>query len=111
VKVKVGVNGYGTIGKRVAWAISKQDDMEVVGVTKTRPSFEADIAVKEGHPLYAACQHYGGQVAEELFHHGICLPSSSNLSVRPGEASRLSLIRPPILNFTALAPVDSTPRT
>jgi glyceraldehyde-3-phosphate dehydrogenase (NAD(P)) len=56
VKVKVGVNGYGTIGKRVAWAVSKQDDMEVVGVTKTRPSFEADIAVREGHPLYAACQ-------------------------------------------------------
>jgi glyceraldehyde-3-phosphate dehydrogenase (NAD(P)) len=56
VKVKVGVNGYGTIGKRVAWAVSRQDDMEVVGVTKTRPSFEADIAVREGHPLYAAGQ-------------------------------------------------------
>ena len=56
MKVKVGVNGYGTIGKRVAWAVSKQDDMEVVGVTKTRPSFEASIAVREGHPLYAACQ-------------------------------------------------------
>ncbi len=56
MKVKVGVNGYGTIGKRVAWAVSKQDDMEVVGVTKTRPSFEANIAVREGHPLYAACQ-------------------------------------------------------
>ena len=56
MKVKVGVNGFGTIGKRVAWAVSRQDDMEVVGVTKTRPSFEADIAVREGHPLYAACQ-------------------------------------------------------
>jgi glyceraldehyde-3-phosphate dehydrogenase (NAD(P)) len=30
--------------------------MEVVGVTKTRPSFEANIAVREGHPLYAAGQ-------------------------------------------------------
>lgn len=56
MKVRVGVNGYGTIGKRAAWAISKQDDMEVVGVTKTRPSFEARTAVQEGFPLYVADQ-------------------------------------------------------
>jgi pyridoxal phosphate-dependent aminotransferase EpsN len=31
-------------------------------------------------PLYAGCQHYGGQVAEDLFARGICLPSSSSLS-------------------------------
>ncbi|MCG7843829.1 MAG: type II glyceraldehyde-3-phosphate dehydrogenase [Methanomassiliicoccales archaeon] len=54
MKVKVGINGYGTIGKRVAWAVNKQDDMEVVGVTKTRPSYEASTALREGHPLYAA---------------------------------------------------------
>ena len=34
--VKVAINGYGTIGKRVADAIDAQDDMEIVGVTKTR---------------------------------------------------------------------------
>jgi glyceraldehyde-3-phosphate dehydrogenase (NAD(P)) len=50
MKVRVGVNGYGTIGKRAAWAVSKQDDMEVVGVTKTRPSFEARTAIQEGFP-------------------------------------------------------------
>lgn len=54
MKVKVGINGYGTIGKRVAWAVSRQDDMEVVGVTKTRPSYEASTALREGCPLYAA---------------------------------------------------------
>ncbi|HRU11246.1 MAG TPA: type II glyceraldehyde-3-phosphate dehydrogenase, partial [Methanomassiliicoccales archaeon] len=54
MKVKVGVNGYGTIGKRVAWAVKEQDDMEIVGVTKTRPSYEASTALREGHPLYAA---------------------------------------------------------
>lgn len=54
MKVKVGINGYGTIGKRVAWAVNKQDDMEVVGVTKTRPSYEASTALREGCPLYAA---------------------------------------------------------
>jgi pyridoxal phosphate-dependent aminotransferase EpsN len=31
-------------------------------------------------PLYAHCQRYGGQVAEDLFLRGICLPSSSSLS-------------------------------
>ncbi|RLF70403.1 MAG: glyceraldehyde-3-phosphate dehydrogenase, partial [Thermoplasmata archaeon] len=38
MKVKVGINGYGTIGKRVADAVAAQSDMEIVGVTKTRPS-------------------------------------------------------------------------
>ncbi|MDR1954605.1 MAG: type II glyceraldehyde-3-phosphate dehydrogenase [Candidatus Methanoplasma sp.] len=51
-KVKVGVNGYGTIGKRVAAAVSRQDDMEVAGVTKTRPTFEAQAAVDRGFDLY-----------------------------------------------------------
>lgn len=31
-------------------------------------------------PLYAGCKCYGGHVAEGLFRHGICLPSSSSLS-------------------------------
>ena len=29
---KVAINGYGTIGKRVADAVSLQDDMKIVGV-------------------------------------------------------------------------------
>ncbi len=54
MKVRVAVNGYGTIGKRVAEAVSRQPDMELVGVTKTRPSFEARRAAEKGHPLYVA---------------------------------------------------------
>jgi len=54
MKVRVGINGYGTIGKRVACAVAAQDDMEVVGVTKTRPSYEARLACAEGFPLYVA---------------------------------------------------------
>ncbi len=30
--------------------------------------------------LYEGCQRYGGEVAEDLFRRGICLPSSSSLS-------------------------------
>ena len=51
-KAKVGINGYGTIGKRVADAVNKQDDMEIVGVTKTRPTFEAQTAVDKGFDIY-----------------------------------------------------------
>ena len=51
-KIRVGVNGFGTIGKRVAAAVSAQDDMELVGVTKTRPSFEARSALDKGYGLY-----------------------------------------------------------
>lgn len=51
---KVAINGYGTIGKRVADAVAAQDDMEVAGVVKTRPSFEAKMAIEKGYELYAA---------------------------------------------------------
>ena len=48
--IKVAINGYGTIGKRVADAVAAQDDMTVIGVTKTRPSFGCDLAVRKGYP-------------------------------------------------------------
>ena len=38
--IKVGINGYGTIGKRVAEAVTLQDDMEIVGIVKTKPTYE-----------------------------------------------------------------------
>ena len=56
MKAKVAINGYGTIGKRVADAVMAQDDMQIVGVVKTRPSFEAKIALDKGFPLYAAAK-------------------------------------------------------
>lgn len=52
MKAKVAINGYGTIGKRVADAVSMQDDMEIAGVVKTRPSFEARIALERGYRLF-----------------------------------------------------------
>ena len=44
--IKVGINGYGTIGKRVAYAISVQKDMTVSGVVKSNPDFMSRIASK-----------------------------------------------------------------
>ncbi|MBU4534824.1 MAG: phosphorylating glyceraldehyde-3-phosphate dehydrogenase [Euryarchaeota archaeon] len=49
---KVAVNGYGTIGKRVADAVSAQDDLKIIGVSKTKPDFEARMAVEKGYELY-----------------------------------------------------------
>ncbi len=49
---RVAINGFGTIGKRVADAVDAQNDMKIVGVTKTRPSFGCDLAVSKGFPLY-----------------------------------------------------------
>ncbi|WP_277553646.1 type II glyceraldehyde-3-phosphate dehydrogenase [Halobaculum limi] len=52
--IQVGVNGYGTIGKRVADAVAAQPDMKLIGVAKTQPNYEAEAAVRKGYPLYAA---------------------------------------------------------
>ena len=52
--IKVAINGYGTIGKRVADAVAAQKDMKVIGVSKTRPNAEAFIAKQRGYPLYIA---------------------------------------------------------
>jgi glyceraldehyde-3-phosphate dehydrogenase (NAD(P)) len=54
VTAKIAINGYGTIGKRVADAVAAQDDMRVVGVAKARPDFEAKMAIRKGYALYAA---------------------------------------------------------
>lgn len=51
--IKVGVNGYGTIGRRVADAVLKQKDMELVGVTKTKPDYKSKLAEQKGIGLYA----------------------------------------------------------
>lgn len=48
----------GTIGKRVAYAVTKQDDMELIGVTKTKPDFEAYRAKELGIPVYAASEEF-----------------------------------------------------
>jgi glyceraldehyde-3-phosphate dehydrogenase (NAD(P)) len=62
--LKVGVNGYGTIGKRVADAVRAQPDMTLVGVAKTKPNFEAEAAVRKGYPLYAAIPERSSKFAE-----------------------------------------------
>ena len=48
----VVINGYGTIGKRVADAVEAQNDMKIIGVSKTRPNYESKSAIAKGYDLY-----------------------------------------------------------
>ena len=53
MNVRVAINGYGTIGKRIADAVLVQPDMELVGVAKARPDYAALRAVSLGIPVYS----------------------------------------------------------
>ncbi len=54
--ISVGVNGYGVIGRRVADAISAQQDMKLLGVTKIKPDYKAKMILEKKYPLYAATE-------------------------------------------------------
>ncbi|HEY3374637.1 MAG TPA: type II glyceraldehyde-3-phosphate dehydrogenase [Candidatus Aquicultor sp.] len=53
-KVRVGVNGYGVIGKRVADAVAKQDDMELIGVSDVVYDYRIRVAAERGYQIYAS---------------------------------------------------------
>lgn len=53
-KVRVAVNGYGVIGKRVADAVKLQPDMELVGVNDIVSDYRIKSAVVLNLPIYAS---------------------------------------------------------
>ena len=60
-KVRVAVNGYGIIGKRIADAVVAQADMELVGVADVVTDWRIKVAREKGYPIYAATpQALGG---------------------------------------------------
>lgn len=50
--IKVGVVGYGTIGKRVADAVLLQDDMKLVGVTANTYNYKIKTAHEKGIKIF-----------------------------------------------------------
>jgi glyceraldehyde-3-phosphate dehydrogenase (NAD(P)) len=52
-KVKVAVNGYGVIGKRVADAVRLQEDMELIGVCDVATDWRIKMALMKNYPVYA----------------------------------------------------------
>ncbi len=51
---KIAVVGYGVIGKRVADAINKQDDMELTGICDIISDWRIQNAVRKSYDIYAA---------------------------------------------------------
>lgn len=56
--IRVAVNGYGVIGKRVADAVVKQDDMELAGVADISADWRPRIAMKKGFRLFGATEEH-----------------------------------------------------
>jgi len=54
--VRVAVNGYGVIGKRVADAVRLQDDMVLAGVADVVSDYRVQMAVQLDIPLYGATE-------------------------------------------------------
>jgi glyceraldehyde-3-phosphate dehydrogenase (NAD(P)) len=54
--VKVGVVGYGTIGERIAYGLSKQKDMQLVGVVDVAPTLPVRAMVESelNYPMYVS---------------------------------------------------------
>ena len=52
--IRVAVNGYGVIGRRVADAIALQDDMQVVGVADVASDFRIRTAAWRDYAVFAA---------------------------------------------------------
>src|SRR5260370_7332228 len=50
----VGVNGFGVIGKRVADAVSKQNDMKLAGVSDVVGDYRVKLGQMKGYQIYAS---------------------------------------------------------
>ena len=55
-RVRVAINGYGVIGKRVADAVALQPDMEVAGICDAVADWRTQVAVQKGFPVFAATE-------------------------------------------------------
>jgi glyceraldehyde-3-phosphate dehydrogenase (NAD(P)) len=53
-KIKVALNGYGVIGKRIADAVALQDDMELVGVSDVVSDWRIKVAVAKKYPVFVS---------------------------------------------------------
>ena len=52
-KIKIAVNGYGVIGKRVAEAVTLQEDMELMGIGDVAADWRIKAAAAKGYAVFA----------------------------------------------------------
>ena len=53
-KIRVAINGYGVIGKRIADAVAAQEDMELVGIADIVSDYRVKVAIDKGYPIFAS---------------------------------------------------------
>jgi len=53
-KIKVAINGYGVIGKRIADAVNLQDDMEVIGISDVITDWRIKVAINKNLSIFAS---------------------------------------------------------
>ena len=63
-RIRVGLVGYGVIGRRVADAIKQQSDMELTGVADVAADWRVAQAVGRGIPLFAAADEARPRMAQ-----------------------------------------------
>ena len=61
-KVRIGINGYGVIGKRVADAVALQNDMELIGVCDVISDWRIKMAVEKEYAVFAFDDNYKNQM-------------------------------------------------
>jgi glyceraldehyde-3-phosphate dehydrogenase (NAD(P)) len=57
-RIRVAVNGYGVIGKRVAEAVAAQEDLELSGVSDIGTDWRLRMAIHKGFSLFGAAPEY-----------------------------------------------------
>lgn len=63
-KVRVGLNGYGVIGRRVADAVAAQSDMALAGIADISSDWRIKVAEEKGYSLYGSTDEARKRMAE-----------------------------------------------
>src|SRR5690625_7506088 len=64
MNVKVAINGYRVIGKRVADAVRAMPDMDLVGVADVTTDWRVRTAIERGIALFAATDEAGAAMVQ-----------------------------------------------
>ncbi len=62
--IRVAINGYGVIGKRVADAVAAQDDMTLAGIADVETDWRMRVVRQKGYPLFGAASEHVGRMRE-----------------------------------------------
>ncbi len=63
-RIRVAVNGYGVIGKRVAAAVADQPDMSVAGIADVVTDWRATMVLRNGFRLFGATEEHAATMRD-----------------------------------------------